>query len=188
MRNDELNETVARLRADGHTFDQIARKLKTTRSAIAGRCARLGLSTLTPRTDSKERDQRIIALIKKGLLQRDIAARFGISQGTVSAAGVKAKATRPRREIVRAPEVRVVAKVAPVPVQVPAPVQVPVVGPDTSYNVFFISAAGCRFTPWSAEETDLDRKFVCGAPKSRGSFCAFHAALAYVAPRDRRAA
>ena len=197
---DWTDETIERLRtlwAEGHSTEEIGRRMGVSKNAIVGKAHRLRLPSRPspirkqPYQDISDRDAEITRMSANGMSIVAIAAHYKMSSKTVhrvlkrggprvSLRGIQtlprlssldAPPPDPRRTYVqgnRLPPVRIVEPPPPPPVRLePRPI-----------------GASCCW-PFGDPRTPSFR--FCDVPIERGAtYCAEHRAIAYERVRDRR--
>jgi GcrA cell cycle regulator len=156
--------TIDRLRAlwdEGHSTAEIGRRLGVSKNSVVGKAHRLDLpSRPTPIKRIEGEDPKRPYKTRKD--RRPIPAVGKISLPTLPSL------QQPAPRLVSAPK-------APRPVRPRA--SAPVVELPQKHRVF------CKDCQWVVS---LKPARLCDQPAERGSYCAPHAELAYVRPRDRR--
>lgn len=184
-------------RRDGLSFQEIADQTGRSRSAVSGKCNRLGLRSENgvgrrPKAKSAKSNAlgaRIAALHADGLTSSEIGISLGMEIRAVRrrlrSAGLELHRPKPSRRTRPTPP-------DPTPPTAGAgaltyrrdPVDLT---PPPETSVWFADASGCRFSCWPMAERDPMRKRCCGAEATRGSYCDHHASVVYAAPKSRAA-
>lgn len=179
--------------AAGLTLRQIAEMTGRTRSAVAGKANRLGISRSGPAGARRASTTPVSKIIRKlhadGLSTTEIAIATGLEVSNVRRrlhlASLKLHRPKPSTSRTRP------TRTDPTPTSPAGALQfrsgpVDLTPPETSS--WFADGRGCRFSCWPTTERDPMRKRCCGAEAVRGSYCAYHASVVYAPATSRRAA
>ena len=190
--NEAFGDAVRDGYAAGLTLTQIAEMTGRTRSAVAGKANRLGISRSGPAGARRASTTPVSKIIRKlhadGLSTTEIAIATGLEVSNVrrrlkrqrlalnpSKPASRSKRPTPPDRTPTSPAGALQFRSGPVDLT----------PPDTS--TWFADGKGCRFSCWPTTERDPMAKRCCGATATRGSYCDYHASVVY-APATKRAA
>lgn len=179
--------------AKGLTLRQIAELTGRTRSAVAGKANRLGISKSVPAGARRASKTPVSVLIRKlhadGLSTTEIAISVGLEVSNVrrrlKRAGVALNPPKPSTRRSKRPTPTDPTPTSPAGALVYRSGPIDLTPPSTS--VWFADPKGCRYSCWPVTERDPFAKRCCGADAVRGAYCDYHASVVY-APATRRAA